>query len=79
MVILMNKKGKKIAKKIKNNVLKSKTDTKIAQMKNNLNIENVISTKKLKIFLGFIIFVLILFIYKYLTARTFLLLQVNSK
>ena len=62
MVILMNKKGKKIAKKIKNNVLKSKTDTKIAQMKNNLNIENVISTKKLKIFLGFIIFVLILLI-----------------
>ena len=50
MVILMNKKGKKIAKKIKNNVLKSKTDTKIAQMKNNINIENVISTKKLKIF-----------------------------
>ena len=62
MVILMNKKGKKIAKKIKNNVLKSKTDTKIAQMKNNLNIENVISTKKLKFFLGFIIFVLILLI-----------------
>ena len=55
MVILMNKKGKKIAKKIKNNVLKSKTDTKIAQMKNNLNIENVISTKKLKIFLGFLL------------------------
>ena len=45
MVILMNKKGKKIAKKIKNNVLKSKTDTKIAQMKNNLNIENVIQLK----------------------------------
>lgn len=67
----MNKKGKKIAKKIKNNVLKSKTDTKIAQMKNNLNIENVISTKKLKIFLGFIIFVLILLILRLFYLQIF--------
>jgi stage V sporulation protein D (sporulation-specific penicillin-binding protein) len=45
----MNKKNNKLAKKIKNKLIKSKTDEKISKMKNNLNIHNVIPTKKLKI------------------------------
>lgn len=58
----MNKKSKKLAKKIKNKIIKSKTDDKIAKLKSNLNIENVVSTKKLKISLIIIIALLFLLI-----------------
>ena len=54
----MNKTNKKLAKKAKNKIMKLKTDEKIAKLKNNLNIENVVSTKKLKIILIVIIFLL---------------------
>lgn len=58
----MNKKNNKLAKKIKNKIIKSKTDDKISKMKNNLNIQNVVSTKKLKIALiiSFFSFVLLI-------------------
>ena len=58
----MNKKNKKLAKKVKNKIIKSKTDDKIARLKNNLNIENVISSKKLKISMVTAITLLILLI-----------------
>ena len=58
----MNKKNKKIAKKVKNKILKSKTDDKIAKLKSNLNIENVVSPKKLKISLLVVLAVFILLI-----------------
>ena len=58
----MNKKNKKLAKKVKNKIIKSKTDDKIARLKNNLNIENVISSKKLKISIVTAITLLILLI-----------------
>ena len=58
----MNKKNKKLAKKVKNKIIKSKTDDKIARLKNNLNIENVISSKKLKISMVIAITLLILLI-----------------
>ena len=58
----MNKKNKKLAKKGKNKIIKSKTDDKIARLKNNLNIENVISSKKLKISMVTAITLLILLI-----------------
>lgn len=44
----MNKKNKKLAKKIKNKINKSKTDDKIAKLKRNLNSPNLLSQKKLK-------------------------------
>ena len=58
----MNQKNKKLAKKVKNKIQKSKTDDKIAKLKNNLNAENVVSTKKLKMFLvfSFIIFMVLI-------------------
>ena len=62
MVIYMNKKNKKLAKKVKNKIIKSKTDDKIARLKNNLNIENVISSKKLKISMIIAIVLLILLV-----------------
>ena len=37
MVIIMNKKNKKLAKKVKNKIIKSKTDDKIAKLKSNMN------------------------------------------
>ena len=55
----MNKKNKKLAKKIKNIIFKSKSNQKKSKLKNNLNISNIISTKKQK---AFLIIVLILFI-----------------
>lgn len=58
----MNKTNKKLAKKAKNKIIKSKTDEKIAKLKHNLNIENVVSTLKLKlvvIFTCFFLFCLI--------------------
>lgn len=58
----MNKKNIKLAKKVKNKIIKSKTDDKIARLKNNLNIENVISSKKLKISIVTAITLLILLI-----------------
>ncbi len=58
----MNKKNKKIAKKVKNKILKSKTDDKIAKLKSNLNIENVVSPKKLKISLLVVLALFILLI-----------------
>ena len=58
----MNKKNIKLAKKVKNKIIKSKTDDKIARLKNNLNIENVISSKKLKISIVRAITLLILLI-----------------
>ena len=58
----MNKKNKKLAKKVKNKIIKSKTDDKIARLNNNLNIENVISSKKLKISMVIAITLLILLI-----------------
>ena len=61
----MNKKtNKKLAKKVNNKLLKSKTNKKIAKLKNNLNTENVISVKKLKIFLAFTIVLFILLIFR---------------
>lgn len=48
MVVIWTKKNKKLAKKVKNKIIKSKTDDKIAKLKSNLNIENVVSSKKLK-------------------------------
>ncbi len=58
----MNENNKKLAKKVKNKINKTKTDEKIAKLKSNLNIENVVSTKKLKTFLilSFIIFLLLI-------------------
>ena len=58
----MNKKNKKLAKKVINKINKSKTDEKIAKLKSNLNTENVVSTKKLKTFLilSFLIFLLLI-------------------
>lgn len=55
----MNKKNKKLAKKIKNKINKAKSDDKIAKLKNNLNIGNVVSTKKLKtiLILSFILLI----------------------
>ena len=64
----MNKKSKKLAKKVKNKIIKSKTDDKIARLKNNMNIENVISTKKLKISLIIVFIILVL-----ITIRLFYL------
>ena len=58
----MNKKNIKLAKKVKNKIIKSKTNDKIARLKNNLNIENVISSKKLKISIVTAITLLILLI-----------------
>lgn len=58
----MNKKNKKLAKKVKNKIIKSKTDDKIARLKNNLNIENVVSSKKLKISLVIAVILLIILI-----------------
>ena len=58
----MNKKNKKLAKKVKNKIIKSKTDEKIAKLKSNMNIENVISTKKLKIALVIVFVALILLV-----------------
>ena len=54
-----SKKQKKLAKKIKNKILKSQNDDKIQKMKNNLNTENIISLKKLKLFLICIVVLLI--------------------
>lgn len=58
----MNKKNKKIAKKVKNKIIKSKTDDKIAKLKHNLNIENVVSSKKLRISMVSAVVLLILLI-----------------
>ena len=58
----MNKKNKKLAKKVKNKIIKSKTDDKIARLKSNLNIENVISSKKLKISMVIAVILLVLLI-----------------
>lgn len=60
----MNNKNKKLAKKVNNKILKSKTDQKIAKLKNNLNIENVISVKKFKSILVFTFILLILLIFR---------------
>ena len=64
----MNKKNKKLAKKVRNKIIKSKTDDKIAKLKSNLNIENVVSIKRLRTVL--IICFLILFL---LIGRLFFL------
>ena len=58
----MNKKNKKLAKKVKNKIIKSKTDDKIAKLKSNLNIENVVSSKKLKFSMIVAVVLLILLI-----------------
>ena len=58
----MNKKNKKLAKKVKNKIIKSKTDDKIARLKSNLNIENVVSSKKLKVSMITAVVLLILLI-----------------
>ena len=58
----MNKKNKKLAKKVKNKIIKSKTDDKIAKLKSNLNIENVVSSKKLKFSMIVAVILLILLI-----------------
>lgn len=58
----MNKKNKKLAKKVKNKIIKSKTDDKIAKLKSNLNIENVVSSKKLKVSMIVAVILLILLI-----------------
>lgn len=68
MVIPINQKNKKLAKKVKNKIIKSKTDDKIAKLKNNLNAENVVSKKKLKTSL---IIVILLFVF--LIGRLFYL------
>lgn len=57
-----NKKNNKIAKKVNNKILKSKTDQRIARLKNNLNVENVISIKKLQTSLVITIILFILLI-----------------
>ena len=69
----MNKKRKKLAKKIKNRILKSKTDKKIAKLKNNLNIENIIPIRKLQIYLILSLTLLLLLI-----ARLFFLQVVEG-
>lgn len=69
----MNKKSKKLAKKVKNNIIKLKTDEKIAKLKSNLNIENVVSKKKLKLTL--VLSILILFL---LIIRLFYLQTING-
>lgn len=60
----MNKKNKKLAKRVNNNILKSKTDQKIAKLKNNLNIQNVISVNRQKAILSLTIILLILLIFR---------------
>ncbi len=69
----MNKKNKKLAKKVKNKIIKSKTDDKIAKLKSNMNIENVVSSKKLKIALIVVVVLLILLI-----GRLFYLQLING-
>ena len=69
----MNKKNKKLAKKIKNKIIKSKTDDRIAKAKSNLNSSNIISEKKLKI--GLIVTFVILFT---LILRLFYLQLING-
>lgn len=58
----MNKKNKKLAKKIKNKIIKSKSDEKLAKLKSNMDAENVISTKKLKrtLIIAFILLILLI-------------------
>ena len=69
----MNKKNKKLDKKIKNKIIKSKTDDRIAKAKSNLNSSNIISEKKLKI--GLIVTFVILFT---LILRLFYLQLING-
>lgn len=69
----MNKKNKKLAKKVKNKIIKSKTDDKIAKLKSNLNIENVVSLSKLKIILIIVITLFVLLI-----CRLFYLQIING-
>ena len=69
----MSKKKKKIAKKISNRLLKKKTDQRIAQFKKNMNIENVVSIKKLRAFL-----LLTLFLFVLVAGRLFFLQIVNG-
>ena len=57
----MNKKNKKLAKKVKNKIIKSKTDDRIAKLKSNMNIENVIPSIKLKI-IAIVSFALLIFL-----------------
>lgn len=58
----MNEKNKKLAKKVNKKILKSKSEEKIKKLKSNLNIENLVSTKKLRVALIFSFLILILLI-----------------
>lgn len=55
-------KNNKNAKKAKNRIIKDKQNQKIKELKKNMNIENVVSTKKLRIFLLTSLILLILLI-----------------
>lgn len=66
----MNKKSRKLAKKVKNNLIKSKSDEKIAKLKSNLNAENIVSQKKHKIILMVTFIILFLLIIRLFYLQT---------